>query len=223
MEPWMIAVGAGLLFFVVGAVGLYNSIDAKTKRQLRKLVRTPIKDVRDASVARVVGRLKFLDVPLTAPLSGRKCAYYSVVVEEYRGGGRSGRWVEIIREEKAQDFLLSDGTGHALVHMTGATVAITRDASFTSGTFHDATEVLEAFLNKHGMKSKGWVLNKGLRYTEGVLEIGEDIAVGGFSKREPDPDPSAVGDVYRESPMRLVFSASVESALLVSDASEAAR
>ncbi len=217
MEPAIIAVGVMTVVIGIVALDRYASVDAATKRALRQLTRTRIEDLSDGAIAKVVGKLTLIGDPLTAPLSGRKCAYYCTTMEEQRGSGRSRTWVQIVREERVQDFLLSDGTGTALVRMGGARVTMPRATRYTSDTFRPPTEVFESFLYKHGKESRGLLFHKHLRYAEGILQVGETIVVGGLSRIERDPDPRAVGDVYRQSPARPAFYDSVDVPLLVSD------
>jgi hypothetical protein len=209
-----------LILPVIGGLvfaGIWFNRDARIKRALKQARRTPIADVKDGQVTKVVGRLTFIGEPLVAPLTGRTCAYYLVVVEQYRSYGRSGKWVQIVREERRQDFLLDDGSARALVRMGDAQVAIVSDANFKSGVFKDATPVLDAFLARHGRQSQGWLFNKQIRYREGVLEPHEDIAVGGIGRWEPDPDPGAAGGSFREAPRRLRLQPAGGLPLLVSD------
>jgi len=155
-----------------------------------------------------------------SPLSGRRCAQYRVVVEEYRSDGESGSWHTIIEDEKSQNILLKDETGEVLVRMSGAQVAVTNDAHYRSGTFNDATPLLESFLAKHGYQSTGWFFNKSLRYEEGLLEEGEEVAICGMGRWENNPDPVTpltTGRSHYERPKRLVISNADQAPLYVSD------
>jgi len=94
---------------------------------------------------------------------------------------------------------------------------LTEDHETHSGTFDDATPAEEAFLNKHARESKNWIFNKRIRYREGVLEAGEEVAVMGYGSKEPDPEGTA-GAGYRDMPsMRLRISGSANFPPLISD------
>ena len=152
-------------------------------------------------------------------MSQRACAYYSVVVEEYRGRGpRSGHWHEIIREEKGVDFFLRDESGMALVRVApdGKDLpALVQDRKARTSPILSNDADLERFLAERGRSVEGTFFRKNLRAHEGVLEAGERVAVGGLARWVPDPD--AAGGNYRETPRRLVLEASESLPLFLSD------
>lgn len=190
---------------------------AKIRRALRAARRVPIAEVREGEVVRVTGRVRGVSELLRAPLSGRPCVFFEVTVEEYRSSGKSGRWVRILREQEAMDFLVEDGTGKALVRADGMRVLAQRDHEQSSGTFNDATPELEAFLARHGEKSTGWIFNRRLRYREGIFEPGETVTVLGEAHWEQDPDPETAGTGYRDVPKRLVLRPRPQGPVIASD------
>src|SRR5687768_6040578 len=103
---------------------------------MRKVPVTLIGHVRDRSIVRVTGRLGYLTEPMRAPLTGRTCALYEVIVEEHRGSGKHSRWVTIIHDAGGQPFLLRDSTGKAYVKPDTDKIAIVYDAHYRSGTFN---------------------------------------------------------------------------------------
>jgi hypothetical protein len=199
---------------VVGLTARYLSQDQRTKRALRRVPRTTVRNAVEGQALKIVGRVRFLGQPLEAPLSGTPCAHYRVTVVQ-----QQGRSPEIIREEQGSDFLLEDATGRARVHMAGARIAVNMDNGSRSGTFTDANERQEALLARHGKSSHGWIFNKSLTYSEGILQEGEEVAVFGKARWESDPDPGANGfsGGYREQPLRLVIEHSEAGPVLVSD------
>lgn len=174
----------------------------------------------EGQLVRVSGAIQPMETVLTSPLSKKPCVFFETTVEEYRSSGKSGKWVTIIRETNACDFFIKDETGRAVIKTANMRVLPVKDYEQTSGTLNDATPELEAFLTKHGHKSTGWIFNKNLRYREGVFSPGERIAVLGFARREQDPDPTAAGSGYRDTPKRLVLEAPPNGELLASDESE---
>ena len=209
--------GAGVLV-TIAVLGAFFSHDARVKRALRKAPLHTTATFPAGAVATVQGTVCYLDEPpLIAPFTGRACAYYEAIVEEYRSSGRRGSWYRIIVEKQGHAFLLDDGQGTARVDMASATDALVKDAHTRSGLFQDATPALEDFLARHGRQSQGWLFNKNLRYREGVIEAGELVAVCGHGQREPDPDPRAAAGGYRDTTTRLVLSAGPTMPLYVSD------
>lgn len=211
---FVLVVCAGAVLVHFGAK--YLSAQATLRRRVKEAPLRTTADFPENTVGTVQGKLRYLgEAPLVAPLSGRPCAYYEVIVEQ---GGFNKEWKEIIRESDGDDFLLEDEHGLARVHMEDCEVLVSEDASFRSGTFQDATPELEAFLAEHGhTTSTDLGFNKTLRYREGVLEAGETVAVCGMGTREVDPDPRTARGGYRENASRLVLSASDEMPLYVSD------
>lgn len=175
--------------FVVFAAWWWSEAN-RVKRKIRKAELVQIAKYPHGGLKRIVGKLSMDREPLVAPLTGRPCAAYEVVVEERRSSGKSSSWHTLVREVELLPFILDDGTGRAFVDPTGAKLAITSDERSQSGTFDDATEREEAFLARHGQSSEGWVFNRSLRYREGVLEIGEDVAVLGRGALSFDDRPA---------------------------------
>jgi len=192
------------------------SEDQKIRRALQRAPRVDICDAAAGQVVKIIGKVEPAGAQIQAPLSGRACVLYEVLVEEQPTGTGSGTWRTLIRETNAVDFLLDDATGRAIVHTRPIRVHAERDLAYDSGFLNDATPALEAFLEKHGRTSEGWVFNKRLRYSEGVLEAGQIVAALGEAGWERDPDPSCAGDGYRDVPKRLVLDAH-DGAVIVSD------
>ncbi|MFO0587692.1 MAG: hypothetical protein U0441_09135 [Polyangiaceae bacterium] len=211
---WLIIL---VVFAAIALFSWYFSDAAKIRRTLKATPRIDIGRVEQGRVAKIAGAVRPLGQPLRAPLTGRACVFYEVTVEEYRSSGKSGRWVEIIKDVDSQDFLLEDGTGRALVKSAGMKVLPVKDRELSSGFMNDASPVLEDYLRQHGQSSQGWVFNKRLRYKEGVFEPGERVTVFGQCRWEQDPDPNAAGQGYRDTPKRLVVDMPDQGNLLASD------
>jgi hypothetical protein len=211
----VLAIAAGVA--IVAASLVWNE-KARIRRELRSALRVDIGELREGRTGRVVGKVGDGET-LQAPFTQRSCVFYEATVEEFRSSGKTGSWRQVVREARGVPFVLDDGTGRAIIDPNGARVDVDIDMTTRSGTFDDATPVEEQFLTRHGMRSTGWLLNKSLRYREGVIEVGETIAVMGQGVREPDPD--AVGKVggYRSGPpTRLRLGGSPRHPILLSDA-----
>jgi hypothetical protein len=202
---------------VIVVVAWYFSDEQKTKRAIRDSPRAKIAEAQAGQVMRLTGRVSYLGEPVRAPLSGRACAYYEVIIQEYRSSGKSGSYVTVLCDPGGVDFLLDDGTGLARVVNQALKVVAVQDAKYESGTFHDATPELEAYLTAHGLKSKGWLFNKSMRYLEAVFEQGETVTVVGQVSFEHVPGGVPAGDGYRETPKRTVVAAPPGGFLLASD------
>lgn len=176
----LIPVGVFVVIGVIVIISFYFSKKAVIKRKLKKAVGKKISDIISGEIAKVVGKVEFAGEPLTAPLSGRKCAYYYVLVEEQVSTGKSSHWKTIIEEEVGGKFVIRDGRHCAHIDSRNVKSVLVEDRVYKSGFGNDATSELERYLNAHGHKSEGtfgW--NKTIQYKEGVLEEGELIAAMG--------------------------------------------
>jgi hypothetical protein len=204
---------------VIFLASWWFSADQRARRAMKAVPRRRVAEVIEGEKARVVGRVE-VERTVTAPLSGRPCAYWRVVVEEKRSSGKSSHWRTIIDEHDGVDFFLRDEDGKALVKTAFVHAVLEKDSHFSSGLFDDAGPELEAFLAQRGHSSTGLVFNKTMRYREGVVEPGELVAAVGVGRWERDPDEQArAGAGYREArlPERLVLDAPAEGPLLLSD------
>lgn len=210
------------LFAVVGggivALAYYFARGARIRRALRKAPRCRIADAPEGQVVRLDGRV----VPgetLIAPLTGRPCVFYEALIEQYHSSGKSGSWRTHVREVRGVPFALDDGSGRAIIDPRIAHVDCQLDSTTRSGTLDDPTPVEQAFLARHAMSGQGFIFNKSLRYREGALEVGEQVAVMGTAVREPDPDAVHQARGYRDAlATRLRLGGAADHPILISDA-----
>ena len=173
-----------VVFIALVAIFLrwYLSADQVTKRALRAVPFSRVRDAKSGALVKLKGRVVRKGRALRSPLSSRACVHFCAEVEEKRSGSK-GRsyWATIADETESVDFYLDDGTGRALVRMDRAHVALVRDEHSRSGTFDDADARQKAFLARHGKRSETLfgLVNRTLRYTEGALEEDEDVCVLG--------------------------------------------
>jgi hypothetical protein len=201
---------------VIALVGYLNSDKYAIRKSLEATPRTSIRALQDGSLAKVHGKVVPIGEPLEAPLSGRACVAWEVVVEE-NTGGKNSHWVERIHEREARDFLLDDGAGLAHVRTRDMKMVATVDSEQRSGFMNDPTPALRAFLEARGFAPEGMLFNKSLRYREGVFEPGERVAVLGSVTMEDDPTREQGGDGYRSAPKRACLQAPANGFLLASD------
>lgn len=216
MEGFVLAIFCGGVVLAL-ANYVFFTRDRRIKRALRHVKTTPIRDAREGKAVKIVGTLEYAGRSIASPLSGRTCAYYAIVVEEYRSRGRSGAWHEIVREERGVDFRLRDDSGTALVrvaHGPSLPALVQDHRARTSAILHSDAD-LERFMNERGRSVEGLIFRKNIRASEGILEAGERVAVGGLARWLPDPD--AAGGTYRETPKRLVLEGSPSLPLFLSD------
>lgn len=173
-HTWMlVAVGVSVSMRI--AAGVRERLKVATpRRAVRNLPRTRIADAREGARVRLVATVADGDAMLTAPLTGRRCAYFLVHVDLSTVPNRPA-WTAPQYGRITEPLVLTDGTGRALLDL-------------------NETEIDVAASVRIGH------LDGGARFREYALEVGAEIAVVGHGVREPDPD--AVADVtgYREGP-----------------------
>ena len=169
---------------IIGIIAYYYSNKKIMLREFKKTRKKQINRIQENEYAKIIGKAKHVNKPLVAPLSGRPCVYYHVIVEVK--GDKS--WIKMINEEKHQDFFIESSSEMAIVKMSSLQKSMRRfylvkDYKEKSGFRNDAPEKLEAYLKYHNKKSTGLLgINKTIRYTEGVIELDEPIAVKGLAQ-----------------------------------------
>ncbi|WP_405294974.1 hypothetical protein [Algibacter sp. Ld11] len=175
------------MFSTIILIGLLSYFFSKKNRMLREFKKTrkkSINSIKRNEYAKIIGKAKHVGEPLVAPLSGRKCVYYHVVVEVK--GDKS--WRKIINDVKSQDFFVATSSEMVMLKTSNLRadskyIHLVKDFSKNSGFRNDAPEQLEAYLRKHSKKSTGlFGINKQMRYKEGVIELDENIAVKGIAE-----------------------------------------
>lgn len=172
-----------IVVVVIGISILVSQIFSKKAIIKRKLKKAPYKKLsqfKDGDIAIIIGKVEFAEQPLTAPLSGRKCAYYHVKVEERKSSGKNSHWETVIDHDDSIKYLIREDKQYAIIDDYHQKSYIVHDKNFSSGFLNDASPELERFLNEWQYESEGFLgFNKSLKYKEGVLEKNEEVAVLG--------------------------------------------
>jgi len=221
MDPGpFIAIGVMTLIILAG----HYRLPSRAKRIQRKLAAQPRTRINQAEGAvRVSGRVRRIGELLQAPLSGRACVAYELIVEsDATSAGSDGfrhRWVD---RRQACPFLVVDESGEARIDPSGPfLLALVTDRTGTTGwldPYPGKHRELGAYLKSQGFRPTNWIGRwaGALYYAEGVLEEGEMVSVSGGSARELDPMGERTGP--RSPPMRLVLRGTDAQPLLISDA-----
>jgi hypothetical protein len=221
MDPGpFIAIGVFTLMTFVG----HYLLPSRAKRIQRKLAAQPRTRIKQAEGAvRVSGRVRRIGELLHAPLSGRACVAYELIVESTGSSvGSDGfrhRWVD---RRQACPFVVADESGEARIDPSGPfLLALVIDRTGTTGwldPYPGKHRELGAYLQSLGFRPTNWMGRwaGSLYYAEGVLEEGEMVSVSGDSAREIDPMGERTGP--RSPPERLVLRGTEAQPLLISDA-----
>ncbi len=195
----------------------YFGREQRLRRRIKALPLSSIAQTPEGQDVRVSGRLAYLGdrAPLTAPVSGRPCAAWRIIVRERRGSGKNKRWVTLVEEGDSRDFVLEDESGRAIVDGTLVELALDFDSRGGTGFFSSPNPYLEQFLHERGIATKGIVFDKTLQFREGALEAGERVTVAGSGAWENDP--SQRGQGYRDVGKLLRVGAMSDGNLLATD------
>lgn len=184
-------------FAIVVFCTYYFSQKLVIKRALSKIPLKPVGSIRTNELTKITGKALHVHEPLIAPLSKRKCVYYSIKIEQKRQTGKSSHWKTILREEEIQDFFIDCRGDYVIVQPQkeprNFISYLVPDKKASSGTFNDPTPEFESLLRRYNIESTGlFGFNKQLRYKEGIIEVGETITVAGIAKwkelSEPIPE-----------------------------------
>lgn len=207
----------GIGIFIAGAAlwGYYTSKRQRIMNTVKKYAPQSVNSAQNNSIIRLEGHAKFVDTPFKAPFSGRECIYYEARVEEKVKNG----WRSVAHEIRRQDFFLKVNSDMALIKdddpIYNIKLLLVEDHQERSGFGNDAKVHLEHFLERHGTSSTTFfdLMNRTLRYSEGVIELDELITVLGTARWKSLSEPIE-GFPYSKI---LTLESSKEQKLIVTD------
>jgi hypothetical protein len=220
MDPLLIAVAVSATAAILVALR-WTTRERAILRELRRARARPIAELAPVTLAKVCGRARPHHTTLRAPMTGRRCMWFRLLVEEERSDvfNRSD-WFTVVDEEEGIDFLLEDASGIARVAVRDAEAALVRDRNNRTKRFRGMPQELQAFLSKRGIPMEGsFGLTRKMRYSESALEPGELAAVLGSVRFEPVSDQAGATKTggYRKRAERAVLESADEQILLLSD------
>ena len=165
----------------------YFSTKQKIIRILSKLPTKSINGLKPNQFTKFTGKALHLSEPLIAPFSKRKCVFYVMKIEQKKKRGKSSHWKTLVNETKIQNFFLEKNGDYVMVqpiqNPKNYMSYLVIDNKINSGTLNDASPKFKALLTHYNIKSEGYFgFNKTLRYSEGIIETGEEITVAGIAK-----------------------------------------
>jgi hypothetical protein len=189
--------------------------DRRMRQLLRETPATAIEDLAENTLGKLAGRAEPIEGrALVAPLSGRYCVYFAIAIQERQS---SGAMTLLAHDHHAVPFQLVHGNQYATVDPTDAKFSVALDYISESRAVFDASPEQRKLLERYQLHKRNWFQTKSLVYREGVIELGEAIAVYGAGVREPDV-ANAPGPGYRESGvMRLKLTGTARFPLNISD------
>jgi len=197
----------------MGLLGLLGDMlaDRKVRRLLRTAPAATLDALAENTFACVTGTVDMLDArALEAPLSGRLCAYYSIVIlARYRGTAE-----ELGSEQEGIPFTLRDGTATAIIDPAHATISSGFDHKVDLPSSDVADERQRALMVRHARTR--WAPGE-LLFREAILGVGERIAVYGAAMREPIPESGGEQGYRDGGATQLRFTGTARFPLVLSD------
>jgi len=159
---------------------------AIARRGLKYHWTSRVADVGDSGgLVKLQGAAAPLEGELRGPFSRRACVAYELTVFDMDGV----RPALLVRQVVTRPFLLRDPTGTAHVVPAPAKVAILPDKQWRmEPARHDARVI--SLLSAHAPDER-W-RGRTLLVCEGVIAIGDAVAVCGLATREPDPETAGL-------------------------------
>jgi hypothetical protein len=187
------------------------------RQQMLALPPTPASAVSEGLV-RVTGRVRARDQRLAAPISGRSCVAYEIRIGMVQ---RSGPYQEVVVRRDARPFLVEDDRSAVMIEPADCfRLALERDVR-GGYPWHRITSlrqwaaVTALIGNLPNLSATEIGPFDAVRYWEGVLEEGEQVAVHGRADRELDPDAQPMHP--RDLPYRTLIRGTLDSFVTISD------
>jgi hypothetical protein len=219
METGLAALFAVVIGLVLARASIANSPGGfeawRVRRRHRRAMPIAIGDLPENQLGLITGEVTATEALVTAPLSGRACVYYAVIVQHLH----DRRWEVVINERRGTGFALTDRTGRAVVEPSNAELALCFDYGESAGWLDRTTREQEAILARHGVTRSGGLLDKRLRFREAIIEVGGRISVIGAGIREISGIAGGETDYRSNVPTQIRIANSADAPLSLVDES----
>jgi len=174
-----LSIGAGLALCAGPALFLHGFRDLRIKRLIQN---TPTGRIRSMAMGLVeINGTIAQRSSVTAPFSGRPCAYWQLDISTQ--GGRRNAWTVVHRASSGQPFFLRDETGVALIYPHDAECRVNFGVEETCLGVN-LPEPYASYLGTLGPGQLMWRLGA-MRFRERVLEEGQRVYVLGTAMPRP--------------------------------------
>lgn len=160
-------------------VYIYNTFFSKkalAKQHFKKEKESKIFNFKNGEQGKIIGKAECATSPLIAPLSGKKCVFYEVIVSEPTEDNNS----IVIKKSKSKEFYIVNHTGKVLVNPKNAIYEIKNDININSGLLKKPNNKMLTFLKANDIEPKNFLgISKSLTFQEKSIEVGELIGIRG--------------------------------------------
>jgi hypothetical protein len=198
---WAVVVGtrlAVLWYRTRDEFGGLLSARELTKRG-RRLDASPIGEVPESTVVRVVGNVQRLDRWVVAPMSKRPCAHWRLKVSavEYSPTARRTYWRTLFERTSSIPFVLRSSDAHCCVDPSLAVVDVKRGRIEEVKSSRRLPADLAEFLENEGVGVSSLPRTK-VRFEELIVSFGDKVAIVGAGRLLPRPRNEAIDVGYRD-------------------------
>ena len=158
----------------------YFTAEGKLRRLIKHSNRVEISKAVEGEISKIVGRVLVGREPLRAPVTGRVCSMWWILVKE-QSAAEKNIWNKVFEcSERNEALLVQDDSGDAYVDLEGAVPLLACAESFRMDYEHDKLETIQAFIRDHGHDPVDMLGNlKRFRVEEWVAGEGMEIAAVG--------------------------------------------
>jgi len=207
---------AGAVYLFVAAVGFVSYLHLKwrdprrrARRVLRTMPSTPIARVEDGARVRVTGIVAAYRETTTAPVSGRPCIGFRLVVDQTTNAGPE----PVLVREQCDAFWIADGSGRALVEGPSL-FGVEPDEPWSN-----LPPSLYRMLEEAEVSLRGsFDTFREFQYTEAILAPGDRVNVIGRAQVAIDPAGESQG--HRSPPTLRRIVGQRRELIMIADADE---
>lgn len=150
-------------------------------RRLRGTLALPVAALPSTGPAKAAGRAG--GSALVSPIAEAPCVLWQVEVQEYRGSGKTGRWVTVYKQTSQAPITIDDGTGRVWALPAGAKLVLEDDLRAGRGLFERMSPSAEAAVERLGIPLRGWLgFRRSLRVRERRIAAGEPVFALGLAE-----------------------------------------
>lgn len=194
----IIKVGAALVFF--GGTFLFSGL--KRHRQLKTIEDTASSEIRSA--AQGLAEFQGHALPFRKPYEsseGRPVVYRDLKIQAYTRRGKRSSWETVHHETQGEQFVISDGTGLALVYVNEAEFILnekkTEWRSFPPETQVDLIRRYGGFVSGLSLGGGGFFsFTPKYRFVEQMIPVGSPVYLRGSFRTTEGLSPYLIDPVH---------------------------
>lgn len=175
------------VFVIIIFLFFYYSKKNVLLRHLAKFQFKSIAQFKTNMPIKIMGKVLQSHEPFVMPFSKRKCVAFEFKIEQKISTGKHSKWKTLVKKQDIQDFFIEERGEVVMVKPTNQPKNymsyLVKDKRVSSGFFKEPTPEFKKLLSDFDVDSQNFFgLNKTLRYSERILEVGETIVVAGIAK-----------------------------------------